>query len=99
MIAQFDNREKDLRKQMRSKCCFSWNYFAQFNGNLRIKQDGDRKFLKFTFESIYGVISFINATHLHYQILDINFVPDAKITAFVCFAWNGAHTCSEGSAT
>ena len=83
---------------MRSKCCFSWNSFVQFNGNLRIKQDGDRKFLKFTFESIFGVILFINATHLHYQTLGINFAPDAKVSAFLCFIWNAVHTRAKNAA-
>ena len=80
-----------------TKCCFSWNSFVQFNGNLRIKQDGDRKFLKFTFESIFGVILFINATHLHYQTLGINFATDANVFTFLCFTWYALHTRSKGS--
>ena len=44
------------------------------------------------------LISIINATHLHYQTLGINFAPDAKVYAFLCFTWYAVHTRSEGSA-
>ena len=43
------------------------------------------------------LISIINATHLHYQTLGINFATDANVFTFLCFTWYALHTRSKGS--
>ena len=37
----------------------------------------------------------INATHLQYQIIGINFALDETVCFVFDFAWDGAHKCSQ----
>ena len=37
----------------------------------------------------------INATHLQYQIIGINFALDETVCFVFDFAWDGAHKCTQ----